>query len=133
MQPGSVAEQSGLFDHPLRPGAIGMPEHRAHQLLDHQDGDVGQRHLHLDREGDQCGEATPAFEPGQMLGGHDRGLARDHCIATGMDAPRPCCLDAEATDMIEPFDDHLEVAGTRCFRPVAYPRQRRTGRCSPDP
>ena len=35
--------------------------------------------------------------------------------------------------MIEPFDDRLEVAGTGCFGPIAYPRQGRTGGCSPDP
>ena len=64
---------------------------------------------------------TPVLEPGQVLGGHDRRFARDHRIATGMDAPRPFGLYADIADIIEPFDDRLEVAGTGGFRPVAYP------------
>jgi hypothetical protein len=39
----------------LRAGAVGTAKHRTHHFFDHENGGIGQRHFHLDREGDERG------------------------------------------------------------------------------
>ena len=121
MEAGGVLQHPCLPEQPVGSGAVGAAEQRSHHLLDHDQGGVGQRRLHLDHGGDQHGKPARTFEAAKVLRGDDAGGPCDDGVASGMDTPRPIGCDPDAAHRVEPFDDPLQVCGRWGFRPFAYP------------
>lgn len=122
---GRVLEQPGGPEQPFGAGAVGAPEQRADQLFDHDQGGIGKRRVHLNRERDQRGHPPATLQAAKVLRRHNARDARDHGIARAVNAACPVGLDPERADPIETLDQRLQVGRGRCLRPVTDPAQPR--------
>ena len=126
MLTGSILKQPGGPAQPIGTGSIGAPKQRADHLPDHDQRRIGERRPRLDRERNQCRQATTPLQPANVLGGDQAGDAGDHGVTRAVDTTRLIGLDPKGAYSLQPLDQPLQVGRGRRFRPVAYPAQPRS-------
>jgi hypothetical protein len=98
-QPLRLAEES----FPAR--CLGPSAGRAEQLVEHRDGQVGERRLALDDKGDEDGEPSLRREAQQLARVGDLRLAGEEAIAVGVDRLALLIGHADAAQTVEARHD----------------------------
>lgn len=104
---GGFLQEPGVLQQPFGAGPLRSTKQRAHHLLNHADGGIGQSDPHLHGKGHKGREPSPSLQPPEVLGAHDRRLAGDDGIPAGMNVSGPVRLDSERADVVEPFQQGL--------------------------
>ena len=111
---------AGGLESPLVP-APRPGEQRAHVLLEHGEGNVGQPGLKAGGLGHEHGCSPRRFQIGHVLHRHDRPFADQAVEAVGMDSPGVSATDPQAARVFEAVEQRGDIGGGGRLRVIPQP------------